>query len=140
MMKNHGIVAIIIKNKKFLLLKDARNLMFNYWAPPHGRCNNSDASERNSVIREVREETSLHVKPIKKIWTIDADTKVKTVSFWSTEIVDGEINIDKRESSEYGWFTLGEALKLKLYPGTKKFFVLLKEEKLALPGFVRLAQ
>ena len=132
MIKNHGIVAIVMKNKKFLLLKDSRNLMLNYWAPPHGRCNKNDTIEENSVIREAREETSLNVKPIKKIWTIAADTKVKTVSFWSTEIVDGEINIDKRESSEYGWFTLGEALKLKLYPGTKKFFALLKEEKFAL--------
>ena len=132
MIKNHGIVAIVIKNKKFLLLKDARNLMLNYWAPPHGRCNKNDVSEENCVIREVQEETSLHVKPIKKILTIDADTKVKTVSFWLTEIIDGKINIDKRESSEYGWFTLDEALKLKLYPGTKEFFVLLKKGKIAL--------
>lgn len=127
MLKDHGVVALIKRGKKFLLLKDSRQLMLNHWGPPHGRCALNDQKEDDAVIREVLEETGLAVKPIKKIWTTTADTKVKTVSFWLAEIISGEIKIDKRESSEYGWFTIDEALKLKLYPGTKKLFTLVKE-------------
>lgn len=125
-MEDHGVVAIIKKNSRYLLLKDCRELMLNHWGPPHGRCERFDKTEEECVAREVFEETSLKVKPIKKLRTAEADTKVKTVSFWLVELMDGEIKLDRSESSEYGWFTVDEALKLTLYPGTKKFFELVK--------------
>lgn len=128
-MLNHGIVAIIYQDKKFLLIKDSRPLMLNHWAPPHGCCENVDKTEEDCVIREVYEKAGLTVKPIKKIWTTKADTKVKTVSFWSVELVSGEVKIDQK-SSEYGWFGIKDALTLKLYPGTKKFFNLIKNGKI----------
>ena len=127
-MKDHGIVAIIKDGDKYLLLEDARELMLGKWAPPHGRCEITDKSEEDCVIRETQEETQLQIKPIKKLWTQEADTKVKTVSFWLVEIIGGEIKIEE-ESSNYGWFTLDEALALNLYPGTKTFFELVKESK-----------
>jgi len=127
---NHGIVALLIKDDKFLLLKDSRELMLDYWGPPHGRCEESDENEEETVKREVFEETNLNVSPQKKLWTTTADTKVKTVSFWLTEFISGEILIDKQESSEFGWFTIDEILNLKLYPGTKDFFNLVKNSSI----------
>jgi len=129
---SHGVVAVIMQGGKFLLLKDARELMQGYWAPPHGRCDEKDTSEEESVAREVLEETGLVVKPVRKLWTTKADTKVETVSFWLVNIVGGAMKLDKAESSEHGWFSLEEALKLKLYPGTKMFFELVKEEKITI--------
>jgi ADP-ribose pyrophosphatase YjhB (NUDIX family) len=126
-MLDHGIVAILVKNNKFLLLEDARELMLGRWSPPHGRCEPVDKSEEDTVIREVFEETNLKVKPIKKLFTSVADTKVKTVSFWLVKIIAGKIDVNKTETSNYGWFTLGESLRLNLYPGTKKFFDLIKK-------------
>lgn len=121
---DHGVVVIIKQQDKILFLKDSRDLMLAFWAPPHGRCEAEDVSEEEAVVREVFEETNLRVKPIRKLWTTEADTKVKTVSFWKAKIVEGQIKIDPEESSEYGWFTVEEALKLKLYPGTKRFLEL----------------
>lgn len=95
--------------------------MKGHWAPPHGRCEDTDTSEEAGVIREVEEETGLKVRPIKVILTQPADTKVKTVSFWLVES-DGENIVLDDESSNSGWFTPEEALKLLLYPGTKLFF------------------
>lgn len=129
---SHGIVALVIKDDKFLLLKDTRKLMLGYWAPPHGRCKTSDSSEEEAVKREVYEETGLRVIPVKRAWTTEADTKVKTVSFWIVRYLKGEVKLDKRESSNFGWFTLEEALNLKLYPGTKKFLTLVKSKKIPL--------
>lgn len=129
-LSNHGVVAVVIKNNKYLLLEDSKKPMRGCWAPPHGKCEAVDSCEEDCVVREVLEESNLNVKPIRKLWTTEADTKVETVSFWLVEVVDGEIKINKRESSNYGWFSLDEALKLKLYPGTKRFFGLVRKEKI----------
>lgn len=127
MIKNHGVVVLIRNGEKFLFLKDSRALMLDCWAPPHGRCDESDKDEQAAVKREVLEETGLSVNPQKKIWTTEADTKVKTVSFWLAEVIGGTIIIDKEESSEFGWFSVDEALNLKLYPGTQKLLMLIKQ-------------
>ncbi len=132
MLKNHGVVILIRDKDKFLLLKDSRELMLDFWAPPHGRCEEADKNEQDTVKREALEETGLNTAPIKKVWTTEADTKIKTVSFWLADVIDGEICIDKNESSEYGWFTFEEALKLKLYPGTKRFFNLVKDGEISI--------
>ncbi len=125
-LSSHGIV-VLVRNEvgKFLLLKDARELMKGLWAPPHGRCEASDPTEEDGVIREVLEETGLLVKPILKLHTQLADTKVKTVSFWLVETKNEEVQLDN-ESSQGGWFTIEEALKIPLYPGTKTFFEMVK--------------
>lgn len=121
-LSTHGIVAIVKNSEgKFLLLEDAREEMKGHWAPPHGRCENSDITEENGVIREVKEETGLDVKPLRAVLTQPADTKVKTVSFWLVETRDYTVKLDE-ESSRFGWYSTEEALKLLLYPGTKLFF------------------
>lgn len=121
-LSSHGIVALIRnQNNQFLLLEDSRPEMHGHWAPPHGKCELTDASEEAGVVRETFEETGLQVKPVRKVLTQPADTKVKTVSFWLVDTLAGEITLDD-ESSAYGWFTVDEALALTLYPGTKLFF------------------
>jgi len=124
-LSSHGIVALVQNTEgKYLLLEDSREQMKGHWAPPHGRCEDTDETEANGVIREVLEETGLEVRPIRAVLTQPADTKVKTVSFWLVESVDdqGIVQLDD-ESSAYGWFTPDEALSgLLLYPGTKLFF------------------
>jgi len=126
---DYGIAALIIKNGKYLLIKNSRKEMFGCWTPPNGQCETCDQGEKDCVIREVLEKVNLNVKPIKKIWTAKGDTKVKTISFWLVEVIDGKIKINKRKSSNYDWFSLNEIMKLKLYPATKHFFQLLQENK-----------
>jgi 8-oxo-dGTP pyrophosphatase MutT (NUDIX family) len=133
-LSSHGIVALVRnQNGKFLLLEDGRAEMYGHWAPPHGRCESTDASEEAGVVRETFEETGLQVEPVRKVLTQAADTKVKTVSFWLVDTLSTQVNLDTEESSDYGWFTIEEALKLTLYPGTKLFFekVLRDEVKLS---------
>lgn len=66
------------------------------YAPPYGRCGGTDMSEEAAVIREVKEETGLDVLPIRKLHTQDADTKVRTVSFWLTELLGGDMVPDPK--------------------------------------------
>jgi 8-oxo-dGTP pyrophosphatase MutT (NUDIX family) len=133
-LSSHGIVGLVRNHEgKFLMLKEARELLQGHWAPPHGRIEPTDPNEEATVIREVGEETGLNVKPFKKLLTLPADTKVKTVSFWLTELAEpGEIKVDPTEVVEYGWFSVEEALSLPLYPGTKLFFEKVKNLKIIL--------
>ncbi len=116
-----GVVVLIKKDDKFLFIEEKRDLMLGCWAPPHGRMEENE-SEPEAVIREVKEEVGLDVEPIKKITETKADTKVKTVEWWEARIKgDAKINIDEEEVADFGWFSVREALELKLYPGTKLF-------------------
>ena len=120
---SHGIVALIRNERgEYLLLKDSREPMLGHWAPPHGRCKASDTSEEQAVMREVLEETGLTVKPLKKIATQAADTKVKTVSFWLVQAESTDNIRLNEESSAYGWYDTASLLRLELYPGTRSFF------------------
>lgn len=132
-LNSHGVVALIKDNDKFLLIKESRDLLNGHFGPPHGRVNEGEVDEVSAVIREVREEVGLNVTPVKKLLTIPADTKVKTVSFWLVEVNGSmEVTIDPTEASEYGWYTPAEALKLTLYPGTKKFFEMILSGEIVL--------
>lgn len=104
MITSHGIVAVIKKDDKYLLVKEARDDLNGHWAPPHGRCNNEDKTEEETVTA--------------------------TVSFWLAEVEEGKIKIDSSEISEYGWFSLEETLELLLFPGTKKFFEKVKNKEI----------
>lgn len=122
-LSTRGIVALVRNPEgKFLLLEDSREQMRGCWAPPHGRCEVSDFTEEAGVVRETFEETGLQVRPLRALLTQPADTKVKTVSFWLVNVVGGNLRIDPSESSNHGWFSVDEALRLRLYPGTRKFF------------------
>lgn len=132
-LSTHGIVALVRDTEgRFLLLEDAREQMKGLWAPPHGRLEKDDESEEAGVVREVFEETGLTVRPIRKVHTQPADTKVKTVSFWIVETDKSEVLLDE-ESSRYGWFSFDEVLSLPLYPGTKSFFESVKDGEIAIP-------
>lgn len=129
-LSSHGVVALVRNDEeKFLLLEDARDPMKGLWAPPHGRCEPTDKSEEDSVIREVYEETGLRITPTRKGYTQSADTKIKTVSFWLVNTADSGVKLDA-ESLNSGWFTVEEILKLPLYPGTKKFFEMVQRNEI----------
>lgn len=131
-LSTHGIVALVRDaSGRFLLLEDSREQMRGHWAPPHGRCESVDSSEEAGVIREVKEETGIDVTPLKKVLTQAADTKVKTVSFWLVNANQTEVVLDD-ESSDFGWFTVNEALSIKLYPGTQIFFEKVKSGEISL--------
>jgi len=61
-------VAVIIEfpNNKILLVKRGTVVFKGYWALPGGRVDAGETVEE-TVVREVKEETGLHVRIVKKI-------------------------------------------------------------------------
>jgi NADH pyrophosphatase NudC (nudix superfamily) len=124
-MSNHelksGIVVVIKQNAKYLLIKQNKNPYKGFWAPVHGVVEMGE-TEEEAVIRETIEEVNLEVKPIKKLYTSSADYKVDVLHWWLAEYKSGNIKIDLKEASEYGFFSLQELATLQLLPMTKNFF------------------
>lgn len=128
--KSHGIVAVIQnKKKEFLLVREARldSLYIDHWSGPHGKCENEDVLEEETVVRETQEECGVIIKPLRKLYTCCADTKVNTVSFWEAALCSPEnfvFNIDLYEVNKVAWVPFQDIIggKIPLYPGTKDFF------------------
>ena len=127
---DHGIVAVIQDNRaRFLLVREGRrdNPYFGNWSGPHGACQADDVLEEETVVRETCEECGLNVRPVRRLYVRPADTKVRTVAFWSAVRQDPNQDpriICPREVSEVGWFSLEEIQSpdFPLYYGTRDFF------------------
>ena len=125
-----GILAassIVYKNNKILLLKRGLGVKTyrGYWQFPEGKAKINE-DPQDAARRELYEET--RVKAGKLEFLTSSPVEIK--SFGLTIpigkrmvyiVVDTNSNTNKielsREHSDYGWYTLEEALKLKLVPG-----------------------
>ena len=111
--------AIIIKDKKVFLIKRKEGLHSGKWAFPGGIVESKESIEEG-LIREIKEETNLKViKIIKKIADYSYLRKDGNITNGSSFLVDvsGEININEKEISKSGFFSIEELEKLNLAPG-----------------------
>lgn len=116
-----GVVVIIRKGEKYLLVKQNKEPYKNFWAPVHGTVELYE-TDKEAVVRETLEEVGILVRPIVKLKTSEADYKVKKLHWWLVEYLQGDIVIDLEEISEYGYFLLNEIISLNLFPQTRIFF------------------
>jgi ADP-ribose pyrophosphatase YjhB (NUDIX family) len=90
------------------------------WYPPSGHIKIGE-SDAEAIKREMKEEFNIEVKAIKLLTESALDHPGKRANWWECEIVSGEIKPGS-EIAEYGFFSVEETKKLKLWPATKKFF------------------
>ncbi len=127
--------GIIIRNLsgevEILLINNAamRDPKKSYWGFPKGHIEGKESSEE-AALREVKEETGLEVRVIKKIgdskyvFSKDGEKIFKMVIMFLMEYVGGELKIQDQELLGANWFTKNEALKKLSFPKDRE---LLKE-------------
>lgn len=107
--------AIIEKEGKFLLIKRFNTPVFGgYWALSGGKVDGGEDT-RETIKREVKEETNLNFNPIyfrrykedfpKYGWEADVDV------FYGDFSGNVEIN---EEASEFGWFSIDDINDMKI--------------------------
>lgn len=109
--------AAIIEERKILLLKrsSSASLYPDHWTFPSGGIEETDASARETVIREVREETGIDFAPTEKLGFYESVVDGKRyfalvhLGVWS-----GNIQLQPEEIQEYRFCTSNEALSLPL--------------------------
>ncbi len=117
--------AVIIREGKILLIKRRYEPHKNTWCPPGGFTDKSiNESVENCCIREVKEETNIDIKIIKKIEILKYYNKIKNreeeIHIFLCQPQSKEIVVDD-EVLDAKWFNLNELNKLELIPGFDKF-------------------
>lgn len=118
-MENKIIVHAIIKhNNKYLVTKRSKNenVYKEYWDIPGGLANQGE-TPREALIREVKEEVNLKIKPVKIIHEDSNLDKEKNMIFirlvYLTNVEDdfNNIKLDPSEHTEYKLITNIKELK-----------------------------
>lgn len=129
-LKEKSCGCIIIENNKVLLIKQTRG----HWGFPKGHVEDNE-TERETAIREVKEETNLDVRiegnnAYREEYITDKG-KLKEVVYFIAKKTGGEIKPQEQEISKIEWVSFKEAKKRISYDNTRELFVkILKEEDL----------
>lgn len=107
--------CVIEKDGKILLAKRNHEPFKDYWCIPGGHIEFGEDPE-NAVIREVKEEVGLDIKPrflgyVNEYYG-DLDWHAVALMFYSK--AEGEIQQNKEEIKEIKWFDKEEILKMDL--------------------------
>ena len=119
-------VVALIKNTfgKYLFIKPTDYKDFgeyqNAWYPPTGHVKKNESME-NALIRELKEELNLNIKPEKLLTKWEQDIKGEIAFWWECKVIGGKIK-KCHEIKDYGYFSKEEVRNLKLWPATMKYF------------------
>ncbi len=124
-----AVETLIIKGNKILLTKRNVNPEKDKWCIPGGHIDIGETPEE-AIIREIKEETDLIIKPqfLTYYNAYLPSLKVHALVLLFVCNPKGEIKINE-ESSEFGWFTKEEALKLNLAFNNKDIIIKYFQEK-----------
>ena len=118
-----AVVAVIVRGQQVLFIRRGAGVPDpGYWAPPSGNIEPGENQEA-AIVREVREEVGLTVRPVARLWQSLSSSGTHTLHWWRAEYVAGTLVLDRREIAEARWIDLTEidALEL-LFPFDRAFF------------------
>lgn len=117
--------TMVFQNNKVLLLKRGNTApwMPNKWNLPGGTLDSGENAVE-CAKREALEETGLVLGDLKLINTISQDWG--TFYLFLCQEYNGDLKLTW-ENSEYGWFTIQDAIKMNLVPPLKEEFMKLNK-------------
>jgi 8-oxo-dGTP diphosphatase len=118
-----AVVVVITKEKKVLLIQRGPDVPdAGYWAPLSGKIEPQE-DQAGAVVREVREEAGLTVRPVRKVWENTAASGSHKLHWWLAEWVSGDPRLDPREVVDARWLGVDEVLRLEgTFDGDREFF------------------
>lgn len=121
--QGQAVVAVVVDRGRVLLIQRGPAVVFpGYWAPLSGRIEPGE-SQPEAVVREVREEVGLRVRPLAKVWECDTDDGAYRLHWWTAQLLGGELALDPGEVSQARWLTPAEYRELTpTFVGDHEFF------------------
>ncbi len=119
-----AVSGIITKNNKVLLIKRGHEPAKGWWSVPGGHVEWGEHIQE-ALIREVREECNIDVKPIRLFSIIEAIDKKTPPDYhfilidYIAEYVSGNPTIGS-DASDIGWFSENELDNMKVVPSVLK--------------------
>lgn len=120
----NAVVGVLHNDGRFLLIRRADGVPYaGWWTPPSGRIEAGETGEQ-ALIREMREELGLEVRPLRHVWTcptLDGDCELQ---WWLAEVDDWSLTPEPAEIGEARWFTVDEMSALSpTFEDDIRFFV-----------------
>ena len=106
----HGVVVAVRRpDGRWLMVRRSRHVA----AAPGRVCFPGGAieageSQQDAVVREMREELGVLVRPLKNVWRWDAPDRPLTLWGWVAEVESGELTPDPREVEQVLWLSAEE--------------------------------
>jgi 8-oxo-dGTP pyrophosphatase MutT (NUDIX family)/GNAT superfamily N-acetyltransferase len=118
-----AIVAVVLSGPFVLMIRRGPDGPDpGYWAPPSGKIEPGEGQEA-AVIREVKKEIGVTIRPVRKIWESVSAGGTHTLHWWLADAEDPELRPDRREVSEARWVAVSEIATLQpTFPGDRYFF------------------
>ena len=118
-----AVVAVITKERKVLLIQRGPGVPdAGYWAPLSGKIEAGE-DQAGALVREVREEVGMSVRPVRKVWENIAASGSHKLHWWLAEWVSGDFKLDPREVADARWLGADEVLRLeRTFEGDRVFF------------------
>jgi 8-oxo-dGTP pyrophosphatase MutT (NUDIX family) len=123
MARREAIVAVLRRADRLLVIKRgpaARRP--GYWAPLSGTLEPGETQEE-ALVREVREEVGLTVRPLAKVWESETDDGIFRLRWWTADPGTDEVVADPGEVGDARWVTAEEFLAMDpVFDGDRAFF------------------
>jgi 8-oxo-dGTP diphosphatase len=101
--KRDAVVAVLARDGRFLVIQRGPAVTRSgYWTPLSGRVEPGE-TQPEALVREVREEVGLTVRPLAKVWECDTDDGAYRLHWWSADVEPGEPVLDPDEVSAARW-------------------------------------
>ncbi|MGC9543943.1 NUDIX domain-containing protein [Streptomyces sp. UG1] len=123
MSQGQAVVAVLLRAGRLLAIRRGPGVARpGYWQPVSGRIEPGE-TEREAVVREVREEVGLTVVPLAKVWESETDDGRFRLHWWTARADTGDVIPDPDEVGEARWVTPREFLSLDpVFEGDREFF------------------
>lgn len=118
-----AVVAVISKNKKVLVIQRSSQVPgAGYWTPPSGKVHLHE-EQADAVVREVREEVGLTVRPLRRVWQCEADGAEYNLNWWLAEPIAGSLQLNTDEVISAQWIRPENFKQLsRTFPKGREFF------------------
>ena len=123
MAQREAIVAVLLRADRVLAIRRGPAVARpGYWQPLSGKIEPGE-TQREAVVREVREEVGLTVAPLAKVWESETDDGSFRLHWWTANAGTGDVIPDPDEVGEARWVTPEEFLSLDpVFEGDREFF------------------
>jgi 8-oxo-dGTP pyrophosphatase MutT (NUDIX family) len=103
-----AVVAVLARGGRLLVIRRGpRVLNPGYWTLPSGRIEPGE-SQPAALVREVREELGLAVRPVAKVWECATDDGTFRLHWWTARVGEGDPAPEPGEVAELRWLRPGE--------------------------------
>ncbi|MBB3189910.1 NUDIX hydrolase [Halomonas cerina] len=88
-----AVVAVIVADGRVLVIQRGHQVPgADYWAPPSGKVK-ADEDQATTVVREVKEEVGLTVRPLRLVWECGADGADYDLYWWLAVPADASLQM-----------------------------------------------